>query len=161
MGRVITIRRPGPDDWRQLRTIRLAALAEAPSAFGSTLAREFAFDEATWRSRLASTALHFADDDGQVVGLAAGFREPDGSIELVSMWVDPRYRGRGVGELLVRAIMAWAHGAGVSSISLWVTSSNDAARRLYERCGFRLTGETQPLPSDPSLGEQRLSAELR
>ena len=36
---------------------------------------------------------------------------------------------------------------------LWVTETNAHARALYERCGFTLTGERQPLPSDPSIGE--------
>jgi hypothetical protein len=34
------------------------------------------------------------------------------------------------------------------------------ARALYERCGFALTGEHQPLPSDPSLGEVAMSRTL-
>jgi hypothetical protein len=31
--------------------------------------------------------------------------------------------------------------------------ANRPARLLYERCGFTLTGERQPLPSHPGLGE--------
>ena len=158
---MITIRRAGPDDWQRLRDIRLTALTEAPSAFGSTLARENQFDESTWRARLSATAYHFALDDDVAVGLAAGHTERDGAIELVSMWVDPSQRGRGVGELLVRAVMSWATTIGADSIGLWVTASNGSARRLYERCGFRLTGESQSLPSNPSLAEQRLIADLR
>ena len=36
---------------------------------------------------------------------------------------------------------------------LWVTETNAPARALYERCGFALTGERQPVPSHPSLDE--------
>ena len=35
---------------------------------------------------------------------------------------------------------------------LWVTETNKA-RLLYERCGFAVTAERQPLPSNPALGE--------
>jgi ribosomal protein S18 acetylase RimI-like enzyme len=43
-----------------------------------------------------------------------------------------------------------------AALLLWVTESNTAARKLYERCGFTLTGERQPLPSDPALPEIRM-----
>ena len=43
---------------------------------------------------------------------------------------------------------------------LWVTETNAPARALYERCGFTLTGERQPLPSDPSIGEVAMSRTL-
>jgi ribosomal protein S18 acetylase RimI-like enzyme len=36
---------------------------------------------------------------------------------------------------------------------LWVTESNIDARKLYERCGFSLTGEIQPLPSNLKINE--------
>ena len=43
---------------------------------------------------------------------------------------------------------------------LWVTATNAPARALYERCGFALTDEQQPLPSDPSLGEVAMTRTL-
>jgi putative hydrolase of HD superfamily len=44
----------------------------------------------------------------------------------------------------------------VRSLGLWVTESNEHARALYERAGFRPTGGRQPLPSDASLMEVQL-----
>ncbi len=40
-----------------------------------------------------------------------------------------------------------------TSVHLWVTETNKHARLLYERCGFSVTAERQPLPSNPALGE--------
>ena len=69
------------------------------------------------------------------------------------MYVRPRGRGRGVGEALVAAVIGWAAARRATSVHLWVTETNAPARALYQRCGFALTGERQPLPSDP--GNQR------
>ncbi|WP_202806001.1 GNAT family N-acetyltransferase [Actinopolymorpha alba] len=157
--RAVEIRRIGPDDWQVLRDIRLAALREAPSAFGSTYAREAAFGEAEWRDRLAARRTFLAYVPGLgagPVGISGGYVDedsPPGEVELVSMWVSPTARGHGVAAPLVEAVLGWARDEGAQTVHLWVTVGNDRARRLYERCGFILTGEKAPLPSDPSLSE--------
>jgi ribosomal protein S18 acetylase RimI-like enzyme len=76
------------------------------------------------------------------------------------MWVRPSARGRKAGEALITACADWARAHGHTALYLWVTESNDRARGLYERCGFTPTGERQPLPSDPSLPEIRMSLVL-
>ena len=80
---------------------------------------------------------------------------------LVGMFVDPAERGRGVGRALVEAVTAWVRARGAARLSLWVTSANNPAIALYGRCGFRPTGETQPLAHTPSLTELRMVRDLR
>ena len=84
----------------------------------------------------------------------------DGTADLVSMWVRPGGRGQGVGEALVEAAAGWARARGFGTLFLWVTESNAPAMRLYERCGFAVTGELQPLPWDPAVAEIRMSRAL-
>ena len=74
-------------------------------------------------------------------------------VELISMFVRPQARGHGVGEALVDAVAAWARNRNAASVHLWVTETNKPAIRLYERRGFTITPERQPLPSNPALGE--------
>lgn len=165
---MVLVRELGPEDWEILRDVRLAALSDAPSAFGSTHAREAAFGEADWRRRLLSGGVTFlaslpGADGGSVngahelaarpCGLAGAFPKEPSMVELVSMWVDPAARGHGVGDVLITSVKAWAVARGARSLHLWVTESNAAARSLYERHGFALTGERQPLPSDDRLNE--------
>ncbi len=73
----ILVRRVVADDWEQARDARLAALAEAPYAFSSTLAREQAFDEEVWRSRAGSGRTVAAFAGATIVGLATGIPADD------------------------------------------------------------------------------------
>jgi GNAT superfamily N-acetyltransferase len=163
MSVMVRVREITADDWELMRDVRLCALAEAPYAFGSTYAREVAFTEEKWRGRINERSVtFFAHDDPAVpapAGLAGVYVE-DGTADLVSMWVRPSSRGRHVGEALLEAAACWARARDFGTLFLWVTESNTAARRLYERCGFTATGARQPLPSDPALPEIRMSLAL-
>jgi ribosomal protein S18 acetylase RimI-like enzyme len=159
----LTILRVTAQDWRELRDVRLRALAESPRAFGSTLARELGYDERTWRERAAALRTFLARLDGDVVGLVSFYVEEgrEDERQLVSMWVDPRARGSGAAAQLVAAVREAASDEGARVLTLFVADGNDRARRLYERLGFRSTGERQPLPSDPARGEERYAVRLR
>lgn len=139
----IAIRLLEPDDWALYRDVRLAALREAPFAFGSTFEGESAFAEAVWRERLQGRGLFVALADGRAAGLAAGVRnrERPGEAMLISMWTNPAFRGHGIGEKLVQAVLAWTAVEGIARITLEVTVGNDVAERLYRRCGFERTGQ--------------------
>ena len=139
------VRQAQAADWAALRQLRLRALADAPDAFASTLAAEEALLDEVWRQRAEggpSSANFIACEGGVDVGLAAVFAEPDapGRMHLVSMWVDPGYRRRGVGRALVDQAVRWAVERRAREVILWVADLNSAARRLYERVGFRPTG---------------------
>jgi len=139
-------------DWEALRQLRLRALADAPDAFASTLAAEVEFPVEVWWQRAQggpASANFIAREGGVDIGLAAVFAEPDapGRMHLVSMWVDPHYRRRGVARALVGQVVRWAADRRAREVILWVADQNTAARRLYERIGFRPTGARQPLPS--------------
>jgi len=160
---MIVVREIAKDDWEQMRDVRLAALAEAPSAFGSSYAREAAFTEEQWRGRISERSVTFfarVDSAGSAPAGLAGVYVEDGTANLVSMWVRPPARGLGVGKALIEAAAAWAKARGFAALFLWVTEANTSARRLYEQCGFTPTGERQPLPSDPALTEIGMSRTL-
>jgi len=153
------------DEGTSLKAIRLAALREAPSAFGSTYRSEAALDDGHWERRASigsagdAGATYLAVVDDCVVGLAAGFRSDAsvGDVDLVSMWVDPSVRRMGIARRLVDAVVCWAAATGAASVNLWVTRGNDAAAALYEAAGFVETGDHQPLPSDPCRDEVRMT----
>ncbi len=156
----LVIRRLAPDDWELFRDVRLAALRDAPRAFGSTYERERTADEENWRKRLANRAQFAAELEGEIVGTAAGTASDATSAALISMWVAPRARGRGVGQRLVISVLDWALEAGYGSIRLWVTDGNLAAERLYARCGFARTGAVQPVHTVEPRVEYEMSRPL-
>ena len=162
---MVLVRATVLDDWQAMREIRLLALRDAPDAFGSSYARDAAFEPAEWQRRATRDGSFFAflPDVGHVApaGLAGGYEEEPGVVELISMFVRPQARGRGVGEALVHAVAAWARKRNAISVHLWVTETNKPALRLYERCGFTVTPEHQSLPSNPALGEVGMTRPLR
>lgn len=157
--RVIEILPLAPDDWATWRRLRLAALSEAPHAFASQLADwEGERDaEERWRGRLGiPESRHVvAMLDDHVVGMASGVPTPHAdAVELISMWVAPGARGRGVGDALVRDIERWARTTGARVLRLSVAEGNPQAAGLYQRHGFRFTGEVGGLMPDGVHREQ-------
>jgi ribosomal protein S18 acetylase RimI-like enzyme len=155
-----------PDDWQVYRRVRLAALADAPYAFMSTLESEREFPNDAWQQRLgsATAATFLAWQDGEPVGAATGKPEnPDGkhaisgAWQLVGMWVDPRARGRGVADALVEAVAGHAKAQGADALVLWVTEINGRARNFYNRMGFEPTGARQVVrPEEPDHWEAQM-----
>ncbi len=108
--------------------------------------------EAVWRTWTADAAesadkvLFVAEEGGAVLGVVGGFRRLDPTeVQLVSLWVDPAARGRGVAQSLIRAVATWARDRGAGLVVLFVQESNAPGRALYVRAGFRPTGAREPV----------------
>jgi ribosomal protein S18 acetylase RimI-like enzyme len=162
----VEIRQARATDWELLRELRLRALADAPDAFASTLDKEVAFPQEVWRqwAEGGPTSANFlAHRGGAGIGMAAIFADPSAPrrMHLVAMWVDPSHRRRGVARALIDRAVRWADQRQACEVVLWVADHNRAAWTLYERIGFRPTGERQPLPSNPTLTESLLRLPLR
>jgi GNAT superfamily N-acetyltransferase len=130
------------DDWRAWRDVRLAALHDAPDAFGSRYDDWVDAPQSRWRDRLSLDALDLvAVEGGAAVGMASGVvGEEPGTVELISMWVHPNARGTGVADGLIEHIAAWASER-AEVLELAVVIGNEPAERLYARHGFAPSGE--------------------
>ena len=62
--------------------------------------------------------------------------------QLLGVYVDPAYRGRGLLGRFTQAAEQWARERGLGALSLWVHEDNARARAAYARLGFRPTGVT-------------------
>jgi ribosomal protein S18 acetylase RimI-like enzyme len=106
----------------------------------------------TWRRWVAeagpdaSKALFAAVEGERWLGVVGGFVRVDPSeVHLISMWVAPEARGRGVAKALIRALARWTLARGAARILLFVQEANTPARALYERIGFVPTGDRAPI----------------
>lgn len=162
---MIELRELVPDDWPLWRELRLAALADAPAAFGTQLAswQGEGDREERWRARLAIPGSYniVAVLDEKPVGMASGVPSPEaGVVELISMWVAPTARGRGVGDFLIACVQRWAIGQGARLMRLAVAENNHHAIALYRRNGFQPTGELGDLMPDGVTRECFMAKDL-
>ena len=137
-----------PGDWQRWRDIRLASLKTSPDAFGSTLAEALKRSQQSWIEQLEQLPTYLAVLDEQDVGVARGVPNSENLHEafLISMWVAPEARGKGVGGMLIAAVKDWAKEQGFLRLVLDVADENAAAIALYLSNGFSATGETGSLP---------------
>jgi ribosomal protein S18 acetylase RimI-like enzyme len=140
----------GPQDWRDLRAIRLEALRSEPAAYSSSYEETLARSDEHWQQRLASDhSVHLlARAQSRPIGMVGGYLgsdEGDESVAVVfGMYVAREYRGRGIGWLLLSSLIDRLSAfPQISTIRLGVTETQDPARALYESMGFQVIGKTE------------------
>jgi streptothricin acetyltransferase len=78
--------------------------------------------------------------DDQIAGQLRLSRYWNGYAYIEDIVVDSRFRRRGVGRELIQQAMQWAKDQQLAGVMLETQNNNVAACRLYERCGFELSG---------------------
>jgi ribosomal protein S18 acetylase RimI-like enzyme len=166
------VRRIRPDEAEVWRATRLAALKDAPDAFGPTYEDSAKLAPSYWGDRVARAAsgeelavFAAVDRRGRWIGLAAGgsLGEAAGdavSRHLGSVWVAPEARGQQLVPRLLDALCDWAAEGGATRVLLDVTQTNERAISIYHRYGFQLTGARHPLRPGSALDEVEMALEL-
>jgi ribosomal protein S18 acetylase RimI-like enzyme len=168
----IRIRRFTPREWPAYRALRLRSLADAPNAFGSSLALEESWAQELWMARLMAADVSGRDcplvaessgPDGAMLGLLWAKCDADdaGIVNLFQIWVAPEARGRGAASALVDEAVRWARTIGARLVQLGVVVDNREAIRLYERKGFCNAGEPAPIRPGSALLEQTMQLALQ
>jgi predicted GNAT family acetyltransferase len=90
---------------------------------------------------LIATGRAFARiEDGHVVFKAEVGAATSAACQVQGVWVHPTLRGRGVGTAGMAAVVRGAQASIAPVVSLYVNDFNRAARRSYEKVGFREVG---------------------
>lgn len=159
------------DEWKRLKELRLAALADpvARVAFNETLAAAAGQPDEFWQRRALSpdeggAALTFVGEaaDGSWGGMAVVLVEEDQEVpqtHVVGVYVRPEHRGTGLARELFRAAIAWSWGLAepvVERVRLWVHEENLRAEAFYRALGFVATGRTLADPKDLGAVEREM-----
>jgi len=105
---------------------------------------DFVFYEKHYSDPERAYLFALTDESGQVIGSIAmknGCRGP----YLSRVYLRAEYRGLGLGKWMTNQVLEVAKSRGFNSAHLWTDTRFMDAHRMYERLGFRMTGELRSL----------------
>lgn len=142
------IRALNEGDVGTFQALRLSALRDRPSAFGSSFDEECDIPIEAISERIAGTpgrCLFGAFDQSDLAG-CIGLQRETGlrhahKAHICGMYVAPLHRNKGIGRALIVNVLDFAAAMpGLRNITLSVTQGNSAAAMLYEKVGFTTFG---------------------
>lgn len=142
------IRRLAPPDASIFQTLRLDALGESSSSFGSSYEEEVGLSIEAVESKLQAKpdrGIWGAFRNETLIGTAGLARENLSKLShranLWGMYVAPQERGKGIARELLLHVLEFSRTVpGIKKINLSVNAANTAAIKLYESAGFTSFG---------------------
>lgn len=140
---IVTLR---VDEWQLYKQIRVEAVSDSPQAFGSNRDAQLAHPDSFWQKRLEDAAkgkeqwMLFARAGGDLVGMTGAYRDEENPREatVISVYVTPAWRGKGISARLMRAILEALKAAGIRKVWIGVNIEQKAALHLYLKTGFQV-----------------------
>lgn len=89
-------------------------------------------------------SLWVAEQGGEMAGsvfILPAAEEAEGTAQLRMLYVEPMFRGQGIGKRLVEEAIAFSRASGYRRIMLWTQDCLVSARRIYQGAGFTLVRE--------------------
>ena len=146
----ITVSTLSISDWPAYKTLRLKALQDDPMAFTNSFQESIDKVNDYWIGHLkaedSESVTLFAKKGNKLAGMVSAIfndRQKTKHIaEIVGAYVDPEFRGHGIGSLLMEAIMnKIKQNPNVEKIKLDVITTQKPAVALYKKFGFKVVGE--------------------
>lgn len=165
----LVFRRLAPADASAYREVRLESLLKEPQAFGSSYSDEvqkprLAFEEYI----LAQTPGRFMTGawDGERLVAICGFFQFTGNDsrcgELLQLYVNSGYRGRGIASRLLRLGLQEAFALPeIEAVVIGGVVENTAALALYGKTGFVASGPPQPFSRADGSGGMEARLRIR
>lgn len=141
---MISIRSLSFDDWSVVRRIYTEGIVTGQATFETEPP-----DWEHWDQEHRADCRLIAEVDGDVAGWAAltpvSGRCVYAGVAEVSVYVAEASRGRGVGRVLLQALVAEAEEAGLWTLQAGIFPQNAASVALHQQCGFRVVGTSERL----------------
>lgn len=153
------VRMTDATDWLLLKQVRLAALSNAPTAFGVSFETAAGYTNEQWQQRASAVdgpEFWLASMDGAPVGMIGGGVSQRRRYNLIGMWVEPHVRASGIASRLVEAVKTRALEKGHDRVFLDVAPDNERAANFYLKHGFVFIDEFEPLASHPHIAVQTM-----
>ena len=133
-----------PADWSLVKAIYEEGIATGDATFESQ-----APEWEGWDGKFLKDCRLVAELDGEVVGWAALGAVSDrcvyGGVAEVAVYVASGVQGRGVGTVLLDALVKASEEAGLWTLQAGIFPENVGSVRIHEKCGFRLIGKRERL----------------
>ena len=147
-----------PDDWARVAEIYWAGMRNGLATFETEVPSWEDWDRAH-SLRLAAAV------DGDVVGWAAlspaSARRCYAGVAENSVYVAPEAQGRGIGGVLLEALIRQARRTGIWTIQCSIFPENRASLALHERCGFRVVGTRERIAKRDGIWRDTVLLEKR
>src|SRR5688572_4497064 len=101
------------------------------------------------------------EHDGRMIGFLLLMHRENNAAQLRYFYLEPEYRGIGLGKKLMQQFISLLKEKGYSSSYLWTTHEQQAAAALYSRHGYVLTEEKESLAFGKPLIEQKFELMLK
>ena len=133
------------EDWRKLKTLLINSCKESPDAFAGYV------DENTPDHTFIGWANNWTRGSDEITFILSDNQDEWGIIHggvgrIGHLWVDPKFRSKGYGKLLLDSFLDWARERSVSNIHAFVRKNSDAIG-FYEKAGFISIGESSKVRS--------------
>ena len=140
-------------DWPAVAAIYAEGIATGHATFAPAPPETFAdFSD----GKLMECGCVARDDGGKILGWATLAKVSDrcvyAGVAEVSIYVAAAARGRGVGDALMRGLIARAEAADVWTLQAGIFPENTASLALHARHGFREVGRRERLGRMPAIG---------
>ena len=128
-----------PEDWEQVRAIYLEGIATGNATFepGAT-------DWEKWDSAHLAEPRLVVQVKGHIVAWAAlsqvSARRVYAGVTEVSIYVESRFQGQGIGDALLAALIDASEKAGIWTLQAGIFPENTASIELHKKHGFRILG---------------------
>ena len=157
---IISIRNMDPSDWQAVSKIYEEGIATGFATFETGIP-----SYETWDAAHMTSCRLVATENGKVLGWAAlspvSSRCVYGGVAEVSVYIKKDSRGKGVGQLLMLALIEESEAAGLWTIQAGIFPENEGSIELHKKVGFRYIGKRERVGKLDGVWKDNLLFERR